>query len=309
MIDKIASQFGDTELLSKRLANSEPLRDLVFEFCHTFDVKATAYGDNERHAGVNVLSNRGIPLGNLRINRHDNEPIYIYECENIIQKDKASARSSQYARDSNKIRSLIKTIKNNKEMPCENKMVDSFKYAMRDAINNVADNGKPTLSVSSEMQTAMAETILGVPRTMSLDIDVIRARYEKYLTQLELSSHMNKEAKRYAKGCTVIRMPYGWGQSPQDNDGVLIGEARWDGFDEVKEIHITKQFERYDNLLESPIAGLATMIRTYFESRRNIYNKDNVLGLEFRDRYYKDIDISTASRNNTFVAIIPLHAE
>jgi hypothetical protein len=312
MIEKIASSFGNIELLSNRLESNSDLKNLVMEFCHTFDVKATVYESSKRFHGVSVLSNSGIPLGELYISYHGNDPVYIYTCEGIIYKDKASAKSDSTSRDSGKITSLIKTIKKNGEHPVETKIFDSYKNAIRDALNTVGNKQTPTIDVASDLALAMLESLLNVPLTRSLDLHEMQKMHKKYLKELNNNELAIKNKERFAKGCIVVKMPYRYTNINQMNDGVLVGEMTCANTDSIKNenIVITKPFERFDSLADSPIAGLTTMIRTYFEGHKDKYDADNVLGISSTsDRYFRDIDIAVASRNSTYVALIPLHAE
>jgi len=308
MIEKVASQFANIEFLSEVLESNNDLKNLTMEFCHTFDVKAIAHPNTYKK--VNILSKRGIPLGELFIKRRDSNPIYVYRCDEVISKEKASANSDSSSRDSNKITSLIKTIKKNNEYPDEATVFNSYKGAIRDAFTNVNEKRKPHITCSSDETLGMIEYILQVPTTTPFNVGDVRATYDKYLKALNELAEGNKTIERYAKGCTVLKMPYRYAGTSQEHDGILIGEATFDMNKSMpNDITFTKPFERYNSISDSPIAGIATMIRTYFEAHKNWYDPENPLGMQIRDRFYSEIDISTASRNGTLVALIPLHAE
>ena len=314
MIEKIASSFGNIELLSNLLESNSNLKNLVMEFCHTFDVKAITHGNTKR---VNILSNRGIPLGELYLSNmvsplcKDNDPVYIYSCEGIISKEKASANSDSNSRDSSKITSLIKTIKKNGEHPVETKIFDSYKSAIRDALSTVGERRKPTINVGSDLALAMLEKLLNVPITQNLDTDQMKLLHTRYLKELNSTELAIQNQQRFAKGCVVVKMPNRFANANQKNDGVLVGEIICTNVSDPsdKDINITKPFERFDSLADSPIAGIATMIRTYFEGHKDKYDETNALGIGSNDRYFRDIDVAVASRSSTYVALIPLHAE
>jgi hypothetical protein len=308
MIEKVASQFANMEYLSEVLESNNDLKVLTMEFCHTFDVKAIAYDNSSKK--INVLSKRGIPLGELLIKHKDGDPIYVYRCDGIITKEKASANSDSNSRDSNKITSLIKTIKKNSESPDESKIFDSYKGAIRDAFNNVNEKRKPQISCSSDEALGMIEYILKVPTTTPFNIDDVQNTYHKYLKGLGELDNGKKTLERYSKGCIVVKMPYRYSSINQANDGLLIGEATFDTYRSMpNDITFTKPLERYNSISDSPIAGVASMIRTYFQSNKNYYDEENALGIMVRDRFYPDIDVSMASRNSALVTLIPLHAE
>jgi hypothetical protein len=311
MIEKVASPFGNIELLSNRLESNSDLKNLVMEFCHTFDVKAIAYENRGKLNRVNILSNRGIPLGELYLSKKNDDPIYIYSCQGIISKDKSSANSDSNSRDSGKITSLIKTIKKNGEHPVETKIFDSYKSTIRDALSTVGNKQTPTVDVASDLALAMLESLLNVPLTRSLDMHEMQQMHKKYLKELNNNELAMKNKQRFAKGCIVVKMPYRYADTNQKNDGVLVGEMTCANTDSIKNenIQITKSFERFDSLADSPIAGLATMIRTYFEGHKDKYDPDNALGILSTDKYFRDIDVAVASRSSTYVALIPLHAE
>ena len=308
MIEKIASPFGNIELLSNLLESNSNLKNLVMEFCHTFDVKAITHGNTKR---VNILSNRGIPLGELYLSNKSNDPVYIYSCEGIIFKEKASANSDSNSRDSSKITSLIKTINKNGEHPVETKIFDSYKWAIRDALCTVGERRKPTINVASDLALAMLEKLLNVPITQNLDTDQMKLLHTRYIKELNSTELAVQNQQRFAKGCIVVKMPYRYANANQKNDGVLVGEMICTNVSDPsnKDINITKPFERFDSLTDSPIAGVATMIRTYFEGHKDMYDESNALGIGSNDRYFRDIDVAVASRNSTYVALIPLHAE
>ena len=309
MIEKIASKFGNNVLLSERLQNDEKLRDLAFEFCHTFDVKVTSYNESKDRI-VNVLSNRGIALGTLSVTSSGGEAVYIYECEGLVRKDKSSARSNEISRDSSKIRNLIKAVKTNGESPTEEKMVNTYKSAIQTAIRNVGERNTPYISVENNQIIALVEKAIGYPATEQLDTEEISRLYKKYLQQLNGIDQAKQDMQRYAKGCTVVKLPYSYTRQSQKNNGIIIGDVTWDGVEKFgsKDIKVTKPFERFDSITDSPIAGVGTMIRTYFEGNKNMYEAECPLGMEIRDRYYKDIDIVTASSAGNFVVLIPQHA-
>jgi hypothetical protein len=306
MIERITSKFGNNVLLSEKLENDTSLRDLAFEFCHTFDVKVTSYSSTQEKL-VNVLSNRGIPLGALSVAYHNTEPVYIYECEGLVSKDKSSARSNEYSRDSGKIRNLIKSLKVNGESPTEDKMVETYKSAIHSALRCVGDRSTPYINVESNQVVALIEKAMGYATTAQLDSDEIGRLYKKYLQQVSNNSLASLEKQRFAKGCTVVKLPYSYVRQSQKNNGIIIGDVVWDGNDK-KDIRVTKPFERFDSIADSPIAGLGTMIRTYFEGNKSIYDSDSPLGIPINDKYYRHIDISCSSSSNSFVAIIPHHA-
>jgi hypothetical protein len=309
MIEKIASKFGDNVLLSEKLENDGRLRDLAFEFCHTFDVKVTAYDDSKNRT-ISVLSNRGIPLGTLHVTSDGDQSVYIYECEGLIRKDKSSARSNEYSRDSGKIRNLIKSLKVNGDIPSDDKMVNAYKRAMQSAIRNVSERNTPYISVENNQIIALVERAIGCPATEQLDTDEIKRLYKKYLQQLHGNDQAKVDMQRYARGCTAVKLPYSYVRQSQKNDGIIIGDIAWDGIENFgsKDIKITKPFERFNSIAESPISAVGTMIRTYFEGNKNYYDSNSPLGVDATSTYYKDIDISCACSENNFVVLIPHHA-
>jgi hypothetical protein len=309
MIERIASKFGDNILLSVRLENNESLKNFAFEFCHTFDVKVTSY-PNTQEKLVNVLSNRGIPLGDLSVIFDDGEPIYVYQCEGLIRKDKSSARSNEYSRDSGKIRNLIKSLKVNGEIPTEDKMVSTYRDAIQSALKSVGDRSTPYISVESSQVVALIEKAMGYATTEQLDSHEMGRLYAKYLKQLANNDEASKDMQRYAKGCTVVKLPYHYVRQSQKNNGILIGDVMWDGVEKFgsKDIKVTKPFERFDSIADSPISAVGTMIRTYFEGNKKHYNSESPLGVDTLDKYYKDIDISTSSSGQNFIVLIPHHA-
>jgi hypothetical protein len=247
----------------------------------------------------------------LYLSNKSNDPVYIYSCEGIIFKEKASANSDSNSRDSSKITSLIKTINKNGEHPVETKIFDSYKWAIRDALCTVGERRKPTINVASDLALAMLEKLLNVPITQNLDTDQMKLLHTRYLKELNNTELAVQNQQRFAKGCIVVKMPYRYANANQKNDGVLVGEMICTNVSDPsnKDINITKPFERFDSLTDSPIAGVATMIRTYFEGHKDMYDESNALGIGSNDRYFRDIDVAVASRNSTYVALIPLHAE
>jgi len=315
-MEKFLSSYGFANSAMNVIEKQGGLKELVHEFCTAFNVKVTHNASNsmEDREGmllrkyVNVVDNNGFPLGSLRVDKNYNgDKVYVYECDTIVNKAKASANSSQNARDSTKINGLIKSLKTNNEYPRAESTYKHFIQTMGYGFGTLdRDRMQSNINISMETFMGMAHQILGLP---SEKFTVDRQELQTYIDNYEKTEAKRQEglsvSKRFAKGVTVVRLPSGGYRG--NNDGFyMIGKGAYDSV--LNKPLITEPFVRYDSISDSPLAGLAVMCKTY-TSKGNHYTLDNDFGISRNDTYIADLDIVTCFGNSIHLLLIPDNAE
>jgi len=315
-MEKFLSSYGFTDSAMNVIEKQGGLKELVHEFCTAFNVKVTHNASNsmEDREGmllrkyVNVVDNNGFPLGSLRVDKNYNgDKVYVYECDTIVNKAKASANSSQNARDSTKINGLIKSLKTNNEYPRAESTYKHFIQTMGYGFNTLdRDRMQSNINISIETFMGMAHQILGLPsEKFTVDRQELQTHIDKYKKAEAERQEGLSVSKRFAKGVTVVRLPSGGYRG--NNDGFyMIGKGAYDSV--LNKPSITEPFVRYDSISDSPLAGLAVMCKTY-TSKGNHYTLDNDFGISRNDTYIADLDIVTCFGNSIHLLLIPDNAE
>jgi len=295
------------EILSEDKPIRVELKKLVHEVCHAYNLRVLNLANiNSSREYARLVTESGISCGTVSV-ENENKDKYTYRAHfKTINKEKASAKSDRDARDSNKISSLIRVIKKNKEEPTEEALVKSMRrdiLAPFDSVDSDTRHGGPTISLPQEIQQAAMNFVLGIDTVgMNPYIDNLKAIHSKY--QSEIKSHAEKtlDSKRFKRGATVI----GCVTQPASDSHYLVADVSL-GDDGMFTFHTP--LKRYSTLKELSIAPVVMMINTFMQGRTD-YNRDNEFGLSVRDKYYPELDISTGytSHNNPFWVAIPKEA-
>ena len=302
MIETILSTYGDRESAKTVLETHSTYRDLAFEFCNAFGVKVT--GAKSNSTKLSVVDHEGIPLGYLQVDKAMGKPVYIYNCHAVINKTRSSRNSDSSSRDSNKINTLIRTLKKNDEIPTAEIVTKQFLGTIKYGFNELRHESPSTrVQITRDTMYGICQQLIGLPVTYAIDMSHIQDLYNNMIEDERRSEEGMKELKRFAKGVTTIRLPQkDWHNS---EDFYLIGKAWLDSNEDL----VTSNYKRYDSMSDTPYAGLATMCKTYFSRDNNLSSNDNEFGLARRDRYFKDLDIISCYSGTDHFILIPDNAE
>lgn len=299
----IISQYADQDKTNNVLQNNNSLMRFAQEFCHEFGMKVLETNQNN---AVRIVTPNGLDVGALGIYRHqgESESHYRIYMPCVIHKEKASKRSGRNERDADKLATLFRTLRKNKEIPSEDKLMKSFRPAIRFALSRIVNVPEPKVSISSEATLTLIQKILGksgyVDPAHYAEVD---EAYEKYLKDKLKSDDAGKNLERIIKGFHLVGI-----MRSTNEDYYLVTEGTATGT-ENDDILIQPSVTRYKTLADSPLAATAMMIRTYAEGKG--YTEDNDLKLPWTDRFYTNLDIGTGyqSRELGLWVVIPKHGE
>lgn len=295
------------EILSEDIPVRVELKKLVHEFCHAYNLRViNLVGANRLREVAHLVTESGISCGSVSV-EHESKDKYIYRASfKTINKDKASAKSDRDTRDSNKISSLIRAIKKNKEEPTEEALIKSMRrdiLAPFSTVESDVRHGGPTISMPQDMQKAVMNFVLGIDTVgMNAYIDDLKTIHSKYQSEIKSYEEKTSDSKRFKKGATVI----GCVTQHTSDPHYLVADVSL-GIDGMFTFHTP--LKRYNTLKELSIAPVVMMINTFMQGRTD-YNQNNEFGLPVRDRYYSELDISTGymSHSNPFWVAIPKEA-
>jgi hypothetical protein len=310
----IATDRVDQDKLTELLVSKPNLKKFAYEFCTAFNVKI----DRVKNSGaLRMVTPNGLDAGELSttVNSRDrSETIYIYENQYLVKKEKASTNSGRSERDSNKITTLIRTLKKNKEFPSDEAITKAYAEEMITAIHPTKDAsryGEPKIDLSKDLSKMLVESHLGV--------DTIRIKhyaselkdlYSKYLVEMEKYNESADDHKRFCKGFKLIGMDYEnyYGGNGDATPRYIIGEGELVTTDSREKVLVQGSLKCYSSLKEVPeVAVDAMMISTYMQGRTNdrMYSNRNELFLSRMDRFIPELDIGVGYRNNIVWVAIP----
>ena len=301
----IISQYADQDKTTNVLQNNNSLMRFAQEFCHEFGMKVLEA--NQINA-VRIVTPNGLDVGVLGIYRHpsESENHYRIYMPSVIHKEKASKRSGRNERDADKLPTLFRTLRKNKEIPNEDKLMKSFRTSIRFALNGITNVPEPRVSITPQATLTLVQKILGkseyVDPAHYVEID---EAYEKYLKAKLKSDDAGKNIERIIKGFHLVGIMT---NGSSNGDYYLVTEGTATGI-ENDDILIQPNVTRYKTLADSPLAATAMMIRTYAEGKG--YTENNDLKLPWTDRFYTNLDIGTGyqSRELGLWVVIPKHGE
>ena len=308
----IVSQFADRERTENVLANNQMLRRFAHEFCHEFDTRVMEQKDFSHGYPNNILrllTASGMEAGFISIARHQGEDENHYNVAmSTIHKEKASKRSSRNERDSDKLSTLFRVIRKNKEEPTDAKLLINYGGHLRYALGQIEREAAPTIRVNSDVTLATVKMALGVDNSaVQFHTAELQEAYERYLKDKAKYDNAASDRKRYNKGFYAV----GVMQAGRYNAHYLVteGHCELDKDGSYKTI-IQPTVTRYSTLADSPLAVTAMMIRTYGEGK-NWDGEDKDMKLPWADKYYSDIDIATgySGRGDGLWLLIPKHGE
>jgi len=310
----IALETVDQDKLTELFTNKPSLKKFVYEFCTAFNVKI----DRIKNSGaLHLATPNGLDGGELYTasnSRDRSETIYIYENQYLIKKEKASSNSSRSERDSNKIATLIRTLKKNNEYPNDVAMTKAYAEEMIVALHPVKDGaryGAPKIEVNKDITKMLTEFYLGVD-TISIKqySSELKDSYSKYLVEMKKYDESADDFKRFCAGFKIIGIAY----ENFHSDGTvapkyIVGEGEVVTTDNSNgKILVQGGLKSYSTLKDVPeVAVDAMMIATYMQgkSTERSYSNRNELFIGRIDKYLSELDIGVGFRNQVVWVAIP----
>jgi len=301
------SQFANADTTQLRMDDNHKLKNLAMQVCHEFNLRVSN-GQKKDANTLELMTEQGLPVGHISvINDYRNkEDYYEISMPDIISKEKSSARSDRYSRDSDKIVTLIKSVKKNKEIPTTDKLTKNYLQCLFYALSRVGEARRPDLSIHNDVALSAIKYALGIDTIgVQLHTAKLQETYDQYMKSVNELSNAQDNQKRYLKGCTAIGIMGGrWNES--NNCYYLVGDVV---ADEDNNLKFQGNLTRYSTLTTTEHAPTVAMIRTYM-TKDSPDNSHNELGVPWGDRYYPDIDIATGYASSTGLwALIPKHGE
>ena len=300
------SQFANEALTQQQMDDNSKLKSLAMQICHEFNLRV--HQTNEAHK-LNLLTERGLPVGNLSVIKDYRNSEFYYEVSmpDIIQKEKSSARSDRNSRDSDKVATLIKSIKKNKEIPTEEKLTKNYLQCLYYALMRVGEAQQPSVSIHNDVALSAIKFALGID-TIGVQLHTAKLQeiYDQYMKSVnELSSAKNNQT-RYLKGCTAIGIVGNRWHNDTHKPYYLVGDVAGNADNNLA---FQGNLTRYASLADTEHAPITAMIRTYMQGSKHPEGS-NELCVAWADRYYEDIDIATGyTGSNGLWVLIPKHAE
>ena len=300
------SQFANEALTQQQMDDNPKLKSLAMQMCHEFNLRV--HQTNEAHK-LNLLTERGLPVGNLSVIKDYRNSEFYYEVSmpDIIQKEKSSARSDRNSRDSDKVATLIKSIKKNKEIPTEEKLTKNYLQCLYYALMRVGEAQQPSVSIHNDVALSAIKFALGID-TMEVQLHTAKLQeiYDQYMKSVnELSSAQNNQA-RYLNGCTAIGIVGNRWHNDTHKPYYLVGDVAGNADNNLA---FQGNLTRYASLADTEHAPITAMIRTYMQGSKHPEGS-NELCVAWADRYYDEIDIATGYTGSSGLwVLIPQHAE
>ena len=312
----IALETVDQDKLTELFRTKPSLRNLAFDFCTAFNVKVSRIKNS---GALRLATPNGLDAGELSTttnSRDRSEAVYIYENQYLIKKEKASSNSSRSERDSNKIATLIRTLKKNNEYPSDVAMTKAYAEEIVVALHPVKDGaryGAPKIELNKDITKMLAEFYLGVD-TISIKqySTELKDSYSKYLVEMQKYDESADDFKRFCAGFKIIGIAY---ENFYD-DGTfapryIVGEGEVVTTDSNSingKVLIQGSLKCYPTLKDVPeVAVDAMMIATYMQgkSTERSYSNRNELFINRIDKFLPELDIGVGFRNSIVWVAIP----
>jgi hypothetical protein len=309
----IALETVDQDKLKELFIAKPSLRNLAFDFCTAFNVKIRRIKNS---GALHLATPNGLDAGELSTttnSRDRSETVYIYENQYLVKKEKASSNSSRSERDSNKIATLIRTLKKNNEYPSDVAMTKAYSEEIVVALHPVKDGaryGAPKIELNKDITKMLAEFYLGVD-TLSIKqySSELKDSYSKYLVEMKKYDESADDFKRFCKGFKIIGIAY----ESFHSDGTvapkyIVGEGIVDLAGKHEKVQIQGSLKSYSSLKDVPeVAVDAMMIATYMQGKSTdrSYSNRNELFIGRIDKYLSELDIGVGYRNQVVWVAIP----
>jgi len=308
----IATDKVDQDKLTELFVSKPNLKMFAYEFCTAFNVKI----NNIKHAAtLKVVTPNGLDAGMLSTTpnpRDRSETIYLYENEYLVKKSKSSSNSGRSERDSNKIATLIRTLKKNKEFPTEEAITNAYAQEAITAIQPTKDAaryGEPKIDLPKDLSKMLVESHLGVDtNTIKHYASDLRDIYSNYLVNMKKFNESADDHKRFCGGFKLIGIHYENYYNDSSAPQYIVGEGKVSVNDSREKVEFQGGLKSYASLKDVPeVAVDAMMISTYMQGKPNdrAYSDRNELFLSRFDKFLPDLDISVGYRGSIIWVAIP----
>ena len=287
------------------LYSSHPsLQKFVVEFCAEFpNVRVDAKPNSKQM--IELFDDNGIPVGAIFVEEgarcaKDNKkvPVYFYESA-CVRKERWSGKGRN-TRDSVSIKSLIKTIKTQKESPSASAFIQAQHRGIMYAFDALrAKRHRIELDLSHDLQFSLISFFLELDKaSVFRHTEEIKTEFENYLSAKKYQENHDKNYYRFAEGCHLIGL---------SEDGYYVGEVSLDtkSNDGVVRLEDHVPLKRYSTLKDHPLAGTIAMIKAW-ASGKDFHDPKNERGIPAKDIYHEEIDIATGYQHSNLVwCLIP----
>ena len=307
MIEKYLAPFSaQNDIIGTLQRNCKEFTNGAADFAAALDVQLAVPVKKEGPPNLGVFTKSGLYAGMLTYSRdysrrNTSDHFFNFHAPALIQKEKSSARTGRNSRDSAKMSTLIRTLAKENETPTDEKLINYMKRGLRYAFIAIRQNySQARIDLSDSVVLSLVEDYLGTnPLAVTQYKDLITEKYDKFLEKREKENNTEMEFKRYAAGCTFIRIE----RNDYHPSAYIVGEASLVGTDVSPTVH--GEVKRYESLQDTEHAALAAMVRTYAMGK-TWHSDDNEFGVERTDLFVPDLDISIgydAGERSSFVII------
>lgn len=293
MSQTIISEWADAQKTQECIDANPELAKLAYEFCKRFGVKV---GNHTVPSRLTVYTPSGLEGGYLFVgetyNReHKRVPVYMFN-SHIVAKSKGSANSNRDTRDSTKITGLLKSIEKYNEGPTDQKLYNQYRSGIAYAFSQLGNKYRNDHVSSPSEHTLYSvfkrylggQTISEMPSHLVNEMGEYVIQVEKKIAERETQKSL---LHRFAGGCTLI----GWSD---EFDYYLIGKTRYDTKDsshnDANKV-VVEDLKRYNNIAETPHAGLAVILKEYFKATP-LHDPRNAFGYRRHDSYHEAVDVA-----------------
>jgi hypothetical protein len=281
---------------------------LLVEICSAFNLKVKDIAKNQLEVHLVTMENH-LDAGYIWTSKTGNgDTIYFYS-NPLVSKQKGSANSSADTRDSKKIATLIANIRKQGEIPTEEGLSNTYKAGIRSAFRSIGERyGHDHFEIDDSLALIATKVVLGIDKdVIRSNIDSLQACYDKYMNKVNSVKKLESHKERFAKGATFIGVMDNTHHLAHSKIYYLVGEASFDT--DKDEVTIHGGVKRYATLADTPLAGDAMIIRTYFDGKGSP-DTDNELHIRRNDRFHHEIDIAQGYNNyRELFVLIPKHHE
>jgi len=283
----------------------------ALEFCHAFDVRVGFAPciqpriPSPNHS-LRVFTREGVPCGSLKVVRDEEDYYYVYSGPQV-KKEKASARTDKFSRDSKKVSGLINAIKRNNEVPSANQVMNNspIKEGARYALSVMDHSRSIYMDLKNEAVTELVKSFLGQVNVAEVYRTAIEEAYGKHQNAMQEINEGQLNLRRFMEGGFKVVAIHKTDSETKPMYVVADGVA-----EDVSNsgIHITNPRGVLDFSDDPDLQATAMMSRTYLQGAKR-FDDSNLFGLPMSDVYHGDIDISTGySRADWLTVLIPKKA-
>ena len=187
---------------------------------------------------------------------------------------------------------LLKSIEKYNEGPTDQKLYNQYRSGIAYAFSQLGNKYRNDHVSSPSEHTLYSvfkrylggQTISEMPSHLVNEMGEYVIQVEKKIAERETQKSL---LHRFAGGCTLI----GWSD---EFDYYLIGKTRYDTKDsshnDANKV-VVEDLKRYNNIAETPHAGLAVILKEYFKATP-LHDPRNAFGYRRHDSYHEAVDVA-----------------